>query len=101
MERLKKAIADAKIFIEQGKLPPKDSNWHGFAKAFKVGWRELDDLAKAMDYKTYDILDASTDPKDLLGKEKRRFINALKMISSKATGMSDSEIERIINKLII
>lgn len=46
-------------------LPPKASNWHGFAKAMDIGILDLDQLAHFLGYKSFENLDASVSPRGL------------------------------------
>jgi len=80
-------------------LPPKDSNWYEFATTFDIGILDLDKLAYLLNLKNFRNMDISISPKNLYGRDPKKFTNALKSSSLKAEDMSFSQIQKAIKGL--
>jgi hypothetical protein len=80
-------------------LPPKDSNWYEFAEKFDVGILDLDKLAYLLKLKDFRNMDISISPKNLYGRDPKKFTKAIQQSSLNAEDMTPSQIQKVIKSL--
>lgn len=82
-------------------LPPRSSPWYKLADAFRIGVRDLDNIALDLGYHTFRLMEKKVTPKEAFEeKGEKKFLDALRATSLRAYGMNNAPLLQELKKIL-